>query len=54
MRKGMSSNKFHTVKSTRMPCLLSRVDSPCMPFWVKIDIVSKYMYRDIGQNLLSD
>ena len=37
-----------------MPSILERKDYECMPFYVKMDIVSKQMYRDIGQNLLGN
>lgn len=46
------SSKFGAIREARMPCLLGKKDADCMPFAVKVDIVSKYMYRDIGQNLL--
>jgi hypothetical protein len=35
-----------------MPCLLGRPDNECIPGAVKVDIVSKYLYRDVGQHLL--
>ena len=36
-----------------MPGLIQKVDNPALPSAVKIDIVSKYMYRDVGLNLLN-
>ena len=49
LNAGLGMMKIH---STRMPSLLGAIDAPCIPFAVKLDIVSKYLYRDIGQNLL--
>jgi hypothetical protein len=37
-----------------MPSILGRQHCKCMPKFVSMEIVSNYMYRDIGQYLMND
>lgn len=41
-----------TVSRTRLPSLIVRIDADCLVEAVKVQLISKYLYRDIGQNLL--